>query len=159
VVSSDVVLLFDPEARSTCENAAASSYCVHIHNTNRALRGVPKDIMPCAGSYLESLFASVGVKSPPWARLPVDMIRLPRRIATFEREKASLQERIATLEQDNARLLSILATLQGRIDRIYASETWGLTSLLRNIARPLLAPWRLGRHIARKRKVLRGVRR
>ena len=43
---SEVMLLFDPEARATCESAAAGSLCVHLNNSNIARHGIPKDLMP-----------------------------------------------------------------------------------------------------------------
>src|SRR5208337_2852597 len=136
----------DPEARSTCESAAAGSLCIHTHNTNRAVRGIPKDVMPCEGSYLERLFASVGAESSPRARLPTNMVRLPMMIKTLEHCNQRLRLDFETLEKENARLnldLAHMAGLQEKISRIYASKTWRLGFLLGTLARPLLVLWRL----------------
>lgn len=120
---SDLELLFDPEARSACTSATAGSLCVHLWNEIMRRRGIPKDVMPCAGSYLEALFASVGAESPPCARLPIEFIRLRREV-----EK---------LKQDNERL------------RLDFSNLTFLASLLCKLARPLLVLWRLGKRMLR----------
>lgn len=118
---SDVELFFDPEARSTCASATAGSLCIHLWNEIMRKRGIPKDVMPCAGSYLEGLFASVGAESPPWARLPIDVIRL--------------RGEIEKLKQENERL------------RLDLSDLTYLASFFRKLAWPLHALWRLGRRL------------
>jgi hypothetical protein len=148
VLYSDILLLFDPDAKSTCENAVAGSFCVHIHNTNRAARGIPKDIMPCEGSYLEELFISVGAETSTQARLPIDVIRLRRKIETLEKSNERCKQEMGLLRLD----LAHLTGLQEKIDRIYASRTWRLGSLFRKLAIPPLVLWRLGRCFSTKIK-------
>jgi len=142
VVFSDVELLFDPEAKSACESAAAGSLCIHIHNTNRARRGIPKDVLPCAGSYLETLFISVGAKSSPETRLPVNVVQ-------FRKENARLRLDLAKLLEENARLRLDLTSVHEKINRIYASKTWHLGSLSHRLARPLLVLRRICMRIIR----------
>jgi len=142
--------LWDPDARSRCEDAAAASLCVHLINELRRRRNIPKDIMPPSGSYLESLFSSVGMTTSPEARLPLDFVRLPAKVASLIEDNDRLRRENARLGQDNDRL-------RQRIQRTLSCGTWRVGSALRTLARPLLALRKRGR--SRRRPAARQLER
>jgi len=70
----ETVRFFRPEEKAGCERDAADAVCVHLWNEFLRRWRVPKNILPCEGSYLASLFAKVDapVRMPP--ALPLDTL-------------------------------------------------------------------------------------
>jgi hypothetical protein len=138
VLWSDVLLLLDPEVRSACENAAAGSLCIHVNNTNIMQRGIPKNIMPCKGSYLEHLFASVGAENSPCARLPIEMVQLPRRIETLEKENARLRLELIDHQEKIENRIRASKTWHPELAALYAqTSSWTLRQLFLKLPREL----------------------
>ena len=122
-----IVDLWDPDARSRCEDAAATSLCVHLINELRRRRNVPKDILPPAGSFLSTLFSSVGATTSPAASLPRELLRLP-----------VVAEECARLREDNRRLREDNARLSWKLERALSSGTWRAGSVVRRVVGPSL---------------------
>lgn len=66
----DADRLFLEEARTWCEAQTRNSLCVHLWNERLGRWKVPKDVLPCKGSYLASLFDRLEMTTPPNATLP-----------------------------------------------------------------------------------------
>jgi hypothetical protein len=68
----EVERFFRVDARAGCIAAAEGAVCVHLWNEFLRRWKIPKNMMPCEGSYLAHLFAGVDVSVAPSAALPHD---------------------------------------------------------------------------------------
>lgn len=68
----EVERFFLPEEYEGCMDACDGAACIHLWNEALRRWKIPKNVLPCHGSYLGNLFASVGATVAPNASLPLD---------------------------------------------------------------------------------------
>lgn len=68
----EVERFFRPDDLAGCLRDCEGAACVHLWNEFLRRWRIPKNILPCEGSYLAHLFAGVGMSVAPMAALPND---------------------------------------------------------------------------------------
>lgn len=72
---TEVIKLFDPDARDEVERRLASSLCVHLWNAIWHAIGIPQELGPPEGSYLDGLVERYGRHAKFPARIPFASVR------------------------------------------------------------------------------------
>src|ERR1700754_2818520 len=92
--TTEVLSMFDPDAREQLEERVAQSDFVHLWNEIWRRLRIPKSYGPPAGSYLDGLFRRFGIRFTEEARLSLDALR------TWQRERHLLAQVAARLDTD-----------------------------------------------------------
>jgi hypothetical protein len=96
-------LFFLPEAREGCTRLAKDAVCVHLWNEFLRRWRVPKNVPPCEGSYLHSLFAQVECDANE-NNLPLDTFLALRGYGGIGRVGHSALRSIATIKSAKERI-------------------------------------------------------
>ncbi|QFI55647.1 glycosyltransferase [Aeromonas simiae] len=67
-------LIFDPSNAQSCIEKTKDAYCIHLWNEAINRKRIPKELYPPIGSYLHSLFTTVGESVTPSASISIDTI-------------------------------------------------------------------------------------
>ncbi|HTI17912.1 MAG TPA: hypothetical protein VL598_09630 [Trinickia sp.] len=90
--------LFLPEARETCARSAENAVCIHVWNEFLRRWRVPKNVPPCAGSFLHALFMQVELDAST-NNLPLDTFMALRSYGEIGRVGHSALRSIAALKR------------------------------------------------------------
>jgi mannosyltransferase OCH1-like enzyme len=92
--TTEILSVFDPDARKQLEERVAQSDFVHLWNEIWRRLRIPKSYGPPAGSYLDGLFLRFGIHFTDEARLSLDALQ------TWQRERHLLAQVAARLDTD-----------------------------------------------------------
>ena len=76
IASLEAMMFFDPACREAVEARVQSSTFVHLWNQVWRFVGIPQEMGPPVGSYLDSLFVRYGGRDRFRDHLPIDCLRL-----------------------------------------------------------------------------------
>ena len=144
----EVDALFNPDRCNEMRERCAASTFLHLFNEVWRGSGIPRELGPPVGSFIDQLFAEhdigIGFKDRMttdnvvrWIENRNRRIRLEGNERRLLVERSAMEARLEHLEKEQANLLASRAAMETRLEGLLASTSWKVTAPLRALKRVL----------------------
>ena len=145
----EIDALFDPARCNEMRERCSGATFLHLFNEVWRGSGIPRDLGPPVGSFIDQLFTEhdIGIRFKNrmtsdnvvrWIENRNRCIRLEENEHRLLLERAAMEARLEHLEKERANLVASRTAVETRLEGLLASTSWKVTAPLRAFKRVLL---------------------